>query len=444
MTDIFTTFKKSLDELIKPGDSLLLAVSGGLDSVVMAHLCYEFRLNFAIAHCNFNLRGEESIGDEAFVEAFASAMGVPFFKTSFETQQIAELKKTSIQLTARDLRYEWLEIIRLQNNYHWIATAHHLNDSIETILFNLAKGTGIRGLTGIAAKTGRIIRPMLRLSRQEIAAFSEEEDLPYREDSSNLEDKYTRNFIRHQLIPLFLQINPNFVETTWQTLTNLSFTKDLFDFTVDKLRQELMTKQADGWMISKEKLCGLPAKETILFELVRPFGYNSDQVKSMILVLQKEPGAIFTSASHRLLNDRSYFIIQPLEVRETPLPLIREDDSIVRFSGGVITFERLEGSPSSFHRNDQTAYFDAEKLQFPLILRKWKSGDSMQPFGMQGKHQKLQDLFSNYKMTRFEKERQWVMESGGHICWVLGLRIAENFKIDNLTKHYYRVQFFKK
>ena len=258
-------FQKSLNLLISPKDRILIAVSGGMDSVLLCHLCYKLAIDFGIAHCNFNLRGEESDGDEELVAALAKEMNVPYFVTHFDTDAIQKEQKGSTQMLARDLRYEWLEGIRKDNNYHHIAIAHHLNDSLETAIYNLAKGTGIRGLKGISHQNNRIIRPLFQCTRNELKTLVNEWDVIYREDSSNASDKYARNKIRHHVIPVLKEINPSVEKTFLQTSENLKETELLLDFLIEQIREDIISEIDNYIHIDKNKLNKYPSQKTILF-----------------------------------------------------------------------------------------------------------------------------------------------------------------------------------
>lgn len=290
-------------QLFQAEDRVLLAVSGGADSVVLAHLFSNAGFGFAIAHCNFQLRGEASDGDEAFVKKLANDLSCPFFSTRFDTQKVMAERGQSMQIVARELRYEWLEEIRLQNDYQYIATAHHLNDSIETALYNFTKGTGIRGLHGIPHKNGAIIRPLLFATREEIEAYLATQGLTHREDQSNRERKYSRNQIRLDVIPLLKEINPGLEKTMQQNFRNLRETQWLFEFAAAQFHEKLVREIADGLAIQVLPLRQHPAGLTLLHEWLSPYGFTTDQLESALFE-NTQTGAIFYSKTHRLLVDR--------------------------------------------------------------------------------------------------------------------------------------------
>lgn len=431
----------ALESLCTSDTPLLLAVSGGVDSVVLCHLCHRAGLKFGIAHCNFKLREAASDGDEIFVKVLAQHFDVPYYTTAFDTEKIANQKKLSIQETARNLRYEWLEKIRQQHHYTYLATAHHANDAIETALYNLTKGTGIRGLHGILAKKESLIRPLLFASKKEIIAYAQKHMINYREDASNASDKYSRNFIRHQVVPQLEQINPNFINTSKATLRHLRDTELLFDYAIKGI-QKAICKQDDFYFyINIKQLLEVPAPATVLYEILKAYNFNSDQVQQLLEVAQKgESGKQFLSKSHHLVVDRLFFIIKRQVENSLPKEiLITKENSQVNLGSQVLHLKYLEKVPTSFPNTNAIAYLDAAQLHFPLKLRRWQTGDNFQPLGMKGKHQKVQDFFSNQKFHLFQKEAAWILESQNIVCWIVGHRLDERFKLSASTKSVYQL-----
>ena len=444
MNNFITRFQSFIteNELFAKDERVLLAISGGVDSVVMCHLFQQAGFQFGIAHCNFQLRGEASDGDETFVNNLARKLKVPFFSKSFDTEAFAARHKISIQMAARELRYEWLEQIRQTHDFQWLATAHHLNDSTETFFYNFAKGTGIRGLHGIPLKNERIVRPLLFATKDEILDFAKTENIAYREDASNEEIKYDRNKIRHQVIPVFKALNPDFEQTAADNLRRIREVEFLFDWAVAQIRREVVKEREEKIQINVSKLLDYQfATSTLLYEWLKPFGFHPDLIGKM---LEAQTGAVFYSLTHRLLVDRKSFIIekQALEPQNEQF-VITEEIRDLQLNVGNFTFEYKTGRPETFNDDDFTVYLDAEKLRFPLTLRHWQPGDFFYPLGLRGNRQKIQDFFTNQKLARFDKERVWILTSGEDICWVVGYRPDERFKITATTKAYWVIRFKK-
>lgn len=447
MDNFITKFQDFItaNELFAPDERVLLAVSGGVDSVVMCHLFHLAGFDFGIAHCNFQLRGEASEGDAIFVKALAAKLGVPFFSKSFDTQAFADEQKISIQMAARELRYAWLEDIRQRHDYQQIATAHHLNDSIETFFYNFAKGTGIRGLQGIPMKNGRIIRPLLFATKDEILAFANAKNLAYRADASNEESKYDRNKIRHHVIPTLREINSDFEQTSAGNLRRIQETMHLFDWALAQIRREAVAETSGGIRMDVAKVLEhQPAVQTILYEFLNPFGFHADQIGQMLESFERQSGAIFYSETHRLLVDREFFVIekQTFDTGQEQF-VISAGTREFRTDVGNFTFAYKTGRPETFTSDSFIVHLDAEKITFPLTLRHWQAGDFFYPLGLSGSRQKLQDFFTNQKLSRFEKERVWLLLSGNEICWVVGHRLDERFKITDETTSYWVIRFQK-
>ena len=435
--------KHALDAgLFQKGDRILLAVSGGVDSVVMAHLFWEAGLDVGIAHCNFQLRGVAAEEDAAFVEKLAIELEAPFYLTRFETSRIASEQGISIQMAARQLRYEWLEQQRIAGNYEAIATAHHLDDSIETLLFNFTKGCGLHGLHGVPVRQGNIIRPMLFAHKETIVRFAGSGRIQYREDQSNHEDKYTRNQIRHQVIPALKAINPAFPETAAANIQRLKEAEYLMDWAVARLKTELTETDTRGRLrINVERLRLENAAPTLLYEWLKPFGFHAAAL-TRLLDRTARTGAILYAPAHRLLLDRDILVLEPLpeDGPETNIQVFPETDEVA-LPGGRFEFRKVL-PPDVFGMDKQTTYLNLAPENFPLRLRHWHPGDAFQPLGMQGKQQKIQDLFSNEKLSRFEKSRVWLVETAdGAICWVAGLRTDHRFRIQSKTSFCLRINW---
>lgn len=420
-------------------DRFLLAVSGGLDSVVLAHLFKQANYFFGIAHCNFKLRAEASDRDEIFVQRLASGYLVPFWSKSFPTRDVAEKKKMSIQETARELRYRWLEKMREKEDFHWIVTAHHLNDNLETVIYNFTKGTGLRGLQGIPPRNERIIRPLLPFSRAEIEHYLKQADLQFREDQSNREVKYARNRIRHQVLPILKKINPGLLDTFRSNRQHWQDATVFMEERIEQLRRQCETKNGQETTIRLGPILNHPAAQTLLFEILRPAHFNGDQCAQMLVAARNQQvGAQFYSPTHQLLLDRDVLIYKKNRPHFYLEILLAQDIPEVQLGHHTLEVSRHAGQPRRLPPDAWSACLDARNLSFPMKIRRWRAGDVFCPLGMSGHHKKLQDLFTDHKLSRFEKEDIWILENGnGDICWVIGFHLDERYKIDEKTKSYY-------
>ncbi|MBP6731035.1 MAG: tRNA lysidine(34) synthetase TilS [Chitinophagales bacterium] len=408
----------------------LLAVSGGIDSVVMCSLFHQAKFPFAIAHCNFQLRGNESNGDEALVVELGKKYGVEVFVNRFDTKQYAQAHTLSIQLAARQLRYQWFEELRKEKDFNLIATAHQLNDNIETILFNLTKGTGIRGLRGIPVRQNNIVRPLLFATREEIEAYQKENNTGYREDSSNAEDKYTRNKIRHHIIPLLKEINPGLEETLASKIEVFTELELLYEKEIAKRSAQLFLKKKGDVIIPLLKLKKTKSAASVLYEYLKDFGFNGEQCNDMVAAIDAEAGKQFLSPTARLIKDRKHFILTPLTQQQQSVQVINEGDTEIKFANRT-----LKLSPAAEVKPDKSvAYIDKTKLEYPLLVRPWAAGDYFYPFGMKMKKKKLKKFLTDEKVPVHEKENIWVIESNKKIAWVIGYRIDDRFKVTTHTK----------
>lgn len=425
------------EKLCYSGDRVLLAVSGGIDSIVMCELFSKAGIDFAIAHCNFKLRDEESEKDSEFVTKLAKKYKVPFHTVSFNTADYAKKNKLSIQVAARNLRYEWFEQIRSKEGYSRIATAHHRDDSIETFFINLIRGAGISGLHGILPLQGNIIRPLLFTTKDEIISFAKKNKLKFREDSSNISDKYLRNKIRHSIVPVLKQLNPKFDSVLSQNIQYLRDVEQIFRKEIQNKRKELLIVINKEIHISVKALLHLDPIETYLFELLRPYNFNTAAVREITGSLSKGSGKKFNSSTHRLIKDRDKLIIHEIvsDIPYTKPALIKKDQKKIEVGELRLSIKKLKAGTNFSHSSLQAA-LDLDKLSFPLKIRKWKQGDSFQPFGMKGK-KKLSDFFIDKKLSLTEKENVWLLLSGDEIAWVIGYRIDDRFKITAETKKIY-------
>ncbi|MCB9265679.1 MAG: tRNA lysidine(34) synthetase TilS [Lewinellaceae bacterium] len=433
------------EHLLGQDSRTLLAVSGGVDSAVMGYLFREAGLEFGVAHCNFQLRGEASEEDERFVSALAERWKAPFFSQRFDTQGYAREQGVSIQVAARELRYAWLEEARKKNGFTHIATAHHLNDSIETLIFNLTKGCGIRGLHGIPVKNGHVVRPLLFASREQLEQYAKEKGASYRKDHTNQEFKYQRNKIRHQVIPVLKEINPAFEQTMAENIAHFRQLEHLLDWAMRHIAQETILSYSSPFRLSIKELESFgPVLPTVLFELLSPYGFNSSQARQLARSL-RSTGAFFIAPGYRLLVEREELVVEEISARPGSKEYqLSPETRTITVPGGKLEARLVNGKPPAFPDTSWEVYLDADALEFPLTLRHWKTGDVFQPLGMKGSHQKLQDFFNNNKVSRFEKEKIWILEdAGGRICWILGHRIDERFKVKPSTRHYWALNFIK-
>ena len=415
---------------------VLLAVSGGLDSMVMAELVYRLKQPFAIAHVNFGLRGADSDADAFFVKNKAADYGVPFHLTHFDTAALAADRKISIQMAARDLRYDWFAQLIQEQGYTGVATAHHLNDVLETMLFNLTRGTGLAGLHGIAPSHNGVVRPLLFATRTQLAAFAGEKLVNYREDSSNADDKYARNRIRHHVVPVLTELNPGLWQTLPHTLDRLRAADVLVQTELARSWRETAVQQGSQTLLPAAALNGVTELVFRLAEWLQPFGFTADQARKMVECLPKPVGQLFASATHRVVHEREGLVLELLPVSadyEISLPNWPQTPVLVpnRFTLKVEVLPK----PVPFHPStDPTlAYLDADKLQFPLTIRPWRQGDRMRPLGMGG-HKLVSDVLNDMKLSRTEREQTAVLVSGNEIAWIIGRRIDHRFRIVSDTK----------
>lgn len=442
MLDTFLQFiqKKAL---FHPSDALLLAVSGGIDSVVMAHLFAQTSFNFAIAHCNFGLRGKASDEDEDFVRALAAAYEVPFYAERFVTEDFAAEEKISIEMAARELRYAWFGQLLKTEGYSYLATAHHLNDVLETILFNLGKGTGIAGLRGIPVKNDKIIRPLLFAGKNQIREYANEYQLQWREDSTNSSEKHQRNLIRHKVVPVLVQINPNVLKALESTIERVEAVEAIFRAQVAQIQAEACFTKERDFFIEVRKLITQPGMSVILDKILEPYGFNYWQThaiaqKIAIGIVPEIIGKTFYSHTHRLDIDREHLIVSPIHRKSLRTLSIEVDTESVEGLDFVLTFERKEASEFELLADKNQAALDFHTLTFPLTLRKWEAGDWFMPLGMPHK-KKLSDFMIDRKIPLNLKDKVCVLTSGDTIVWVVGHRIDERFKITTDTRSVYLI-----
>jgi tRNA(Ile)-lysidine synthase len=420
--------------LVKKDESSLLTVSGGIDSVVLCELYYQAGYSFGIAHCNFQLRGEESDLDAEFVKALADKYKVPLFSVVFDTNKFAKDLGISTQMAARDLRYEWFEKIRSENSYDKIATAHHQDDQVETFFINLMRGTGISGLHGIKPIQNSLIRPMLFASRKEIVHFLEKNHLTYREDSSNASDKYLRNRIRHHIMPVLEDIDSEYLKMFSENMKRFSASEEIYLQQIENVRNEIITSRGNDDLISIEKLMKLNPISTYLFELIREFGFSFKVCEDIISSLGKDSGKIFYSESHRLLKDRECLIIREIKEKSSEnIYQIEKGISEIKIPIHLKIEELIKAKDFKISAKRTIANLDFDELKFPLSLRKWKQGDYFHPLGSSYR-KKISDFFIDKKLSLFEKEDCWLLCSNDEVVWIVSHQLDNRFKITSKTQ----------
>ena len=424
-------------------DKILLAVSGGIDSMVMVDLFRRLNCNYAIAHCNFHLRGEESMRDERFVTDYATKHNITLYKQEFDTFTYMEENKKSLEMSARDLRYDWFEKIVKEHGFTLLATAHHGDDSAETFLINLLRGTGIAGLHGILPKSNNIIRPLLFTSRRKINEYAQKHNIEHIEDSTNKDNKYTRNKIRNEIIPVLREISPNFDIIIRKDIERLRETEQVFREVIEKTEKEILINKNGVIEIELSKVKALKPIHIYMYEILSEYGFNETNINSICEAIDdnNSSGKQFYSENYRLIIDRNHLLITRTEKEKT----IKQDYLLYDYQTNI-------SSPISLHqeilrdlkfikiqKSKSIAMLDYDKLRFPLTLRHWKNGDYFIPFGFNGK-QKLSDYFSNNKFSLLQKESQWLLCSGEDIVWVVGERIDDRFKITDKTQTIYKLE----
>lgn len=406
------------------GKSILLAISGGIDSVVLGFLCQHIGLNFALAHCNFSLRGTESEEDEFFVKNLAKKWGREFFIKKFETAKIAAEKKCSIQVTARELRYEWFQKLVKERKFDYIFTAHQADDNLETYLINTIRGTGLEGLTGIPEINGIIVRPLLPFSRMEIESYAKANGIFWREDSSNASSKYLRNKIRHEVIPVLKTENPFLLRSFSRTQQHLKEASDLIADYRKLLFEDIVEKKSDELHFDIQKIEEKPSPKAVLYYLLKDFGFTAWE--DIFSLLSAQTGKMIFSPTHRLLKNRRFLILSTNRSKETNNNgILIEDFQDVDFPLGELGFKIVP----RFEKTGMNQIFvEKNAIKFPLKLRKWKESDYFYPFGMKGK-KKLSSFLKDEKFSMFAKEKIWVLTSEEKIVWVVGHRADERFRV---------------
>ena len=412
---------------------LLLAVSGGIDSMVLLDLFYKLRFDICVAHCNFQLRGKESDGDELLVRETCQDRYIPYFIETFHTTEFANEKKLSIQLAARKLRYQWFQELLLENQLDYLVTAHHLDDNVETFLINFTRGTGLEGLTGIPAQNGNIIRPLLAFSRLEIENYALENEIQWREDSSNASDKYFRNKLRHDIVPILKELNTGFLDSFQNTLHHLQQAENLVNDASKLVYEKVVEEKESQLEIHLKPLLEFQNYKAYLYQWLKSYGFSA--WNDIYDLVEAQSGKQIFSETHFLLKDREKLILSVRKSsNEEEIYVIKSlDDKVniplkLRFSKAVNIFET--------HSN--CIFVDESKLKFPLTIRKWQEGDYFYPSGMSGK-KKLSKYFKDEKYSLLNKENQWLLGSEDQIVWVVGKRADDRFTSKETTQNIIKI-----
>jgi tRNA(Ile)-lysidine synthase len=426
---------------VNSGDGFLIAVSGGLDSTVLSTLCYKAGLNIELAHCNFMLREQESDRDEQFVRAIATQWNVPLHVKRFNTAIFANENKLSIQEAARQLRYNWFkELISSNNHLSWVLTAHHQDDNAETIAMHFFRGTGLRGLTGIPARSGNVLRPLLTVSYNDIQNYAAAHHVKFVTDSSNLKEDYTRNYFRHTILPAIEKVFPTVKQNLLGNSKRIEQADQLLQIYVEQFRKKYLLQKQNEYHLSIAQLKKF-GHTSLLFELLHPFGFTPGQVEEAALLLNARTGAQLEAATGqwRLIKNRKQLILAPmLSTKINYIEVVRVNEEI-KYPEGILTFLSAKTSEITFG-NEKQVFIDSKLLQFPLLLRKWKEGDYFYPLGMR-KKKKVSRLLIDLKFSTSEKEKVWVLTTGDKICWVVGIRLDDRFKITNQTNEVIQIIF---
>lgn len=435
--ELLQRFKESIRQLnlFSPKDKLLLAVSGGVDSVVLCELCKQAGYDFIIAHCNFQLRGEESERDEQFVKELGKKYGTEVLVKKFDTEKYATETKISIQEAARELRYAWFaELVNSQfaESPIYLLTAHHAADNAETVVMNFFRGTGLHGLTGIPVLSGYIRRPLLSFSKEELIRFAKENKLGFVEDSSNQSSKYTRNFFRNEIIPAISKVYPQVKENLQDNIIRFKEIEKLYRLSVGELKKRICKQKGNEIHVPVKQLMSFNNR-ALIFEIISPYGFHEKQVDEVVKLADSESGKYIQSptAAYRIIRHRHWFIVSPVQAKEAENIIIEKENGEIIFNEGKLRVEVTSNQQPATSNN--IACLDLKEITFPLLLRKWKTGDYFYPLGMK-KKKKISRFLIDQKLSKTEKEKLWVIESGQRIAWVVGYRIDERFRVTQKTK----------
>ncbi|MCU0357277.1 MAG: tRNA lysidine(34) synthetase TilS [Cyclobacteriaceae bacterium] len=413
-------------------DRILLAVSGGLDSMVMLRLFQDCGFTIGVAHANFQLRGEASWGDEQFVHNYCQRFNIPFYFRRFETVQYAQENKLSVQMAARNLRYAWFEVVRAKENFTRISTAHHLNDSMETMLLNWINGSSMEGQLGVPIKNGSVIRPLLFATRQHLELFAQDHNLLWREDYSNADTDYQRNYIRHKIIPLLKELNPSLEQTVLRGMEKLEADYSFFQDAFRAWQAAHTEQQGSRMLIHKKGLMAIHHPGMAIWRCVNRYGFNYDTCVQAAGAIRQQPGAVFHSDTHDLVIDREVLIVSPKSA-ELPVVTITKGQRHARLGTFQLSIRKEPYHQQLFPSGDREIMIDADAVRFPLRWRTWKAGDAFYPLGL-GHRKKVSDLLIDRKVSRADKQQITVLESDSKLVWVVGQQLDDRFKVTPATQ----------
>lgn len=416
---------------------LLIAISGGIDSVVLAHLCSQLNLNFSLCHCNFNLRGQESDDDEAFVTSLAKSLKTLVYTTSFETEKYATKNKVSIQVAARDLRYTWFYKLLDANQYDYVLTAHNTNDNLETFIINLTRGSGLEGFTGIPPVNQKSVRPLLAFSRDDITLFAIKNGIVWREDRSNASIKYVRNKVRHKIIPILKELNPHVLESFQNTIEYLNESQSIINDAVKNITTNVVSYENDVLKISCKEIAKLSNKKAYLYQLLQGYGFTA--WNDIVDLISAQPGKQVFSNTHRLLKDRNFLILTTINKSQSIKGPILIDQKVSEITNPIkLTIQNTDDYTS---KNKEQIIIDKDLVNYPLSLKKWHHGDAMYPTGMIGS-KKISQLFKDNKLSLLDKEKIWMLtDAKDHIIWVIGLRQDRRYLANKTSKNRLKISY---
>ena len=430
MNDLLKRFRDNIqrEQLFGEKDRLYLAVSGGLDSVLLCHLCVDAGYDIHLLHMNFQLRGAESDRDEEFVRSLAARLSVPCSTRQVDAELYASTHRCSIQEAARELRYAWFEEMRAKDPQQpaWILTAHQQNDNYETSLYHFVLGTGIHGIRGILPRHQKIIRPLLWASRSELVDYAEQNNLEWVEDSSNATEKYTRNYLRHQIIPALERVHPRVRENLAANIDRFRETELIFNDAIQRYRNKWMQARGEEYHLPVLAIQKTAARKTVLYELLKDFGFSASQLEEILSLLDAENGRYLSSKTHRIIRNRNWLVLAPVDIRGLT-PCWVDGTGQWQLPGGLLQIRKRDQLPARWVNDPNTSIVPAASFSFPVQCRQWKPGDYFYPFGLR-KKKKLARFFIDQKLSTTQKEQQLVLESAGKIIWLPGLRLDDRFR----------------